>query len=579
MALIKDNLNFLDLKKNLKKDFSGLSSYRLAILGDSSTQLLHQAIRGYGYEMGLNIVIYESDYGQIEQEIYDASSRLYDSRPDAVFLFFSSQRLLSRFYKSGEKQRENFAGDQIGDFHDLLVKLEEGLHCKILFSNFVEIGEPAFGNYANKHPASFLFQLRKLNVALMDLAVTHKELFINDLSALNNRVGLGHSFDPKLFVNSDMVFSLDFTAMVAKNTVDIILPMVGKLKKCLILDLDNTVWGGIIGDDGIENIQLGDLGIGKAFTRLQQWARGLKDRGILLAICSKNTESIAKEPFEKHPDMVLRMEDISIFVANWENKADNIRYIQSVLNIGFDSMVFIDDNPFERELVKKEIPEIVVPEMPEDAAKYVDFLQGLNLFETASYSEEDMERTRQYQDETMRVVEKQSYASHEDYLQSLGMNSNVKGFDEYTTPRVAQLTQRSNQFNLRTVRYTEGEIASIIGSPDHITRSFDLKDRFGDHGLIAALILKKEEECLFIDTWVMSCRVLGRGMEQFIINQVAILAHRHKMKRLSGEWLPTKKNGIVKDLYAFLGFLPEGEGKWALEMTDFKPFNTYIDAK
>jgi len=570
--------DFFELKKNLKKDFSGLPRFRLAILGDSSTQFLHQAIRGYGYEVELNVEIYESDYGQTDQEIFNAQARLYTFKPDGVFLFYSTQKLLSGFYSCNENERRSFASDQVSKLRNSLAKLRQSLSCKIILSNFTEIDDGVFGNFGNKHPASFIFQLRKLNVALMELAAEERDVFINDISGLNARMGLGYSFQPKLYVNSDIVFSLEFTALVARNLVDIVLPMMGKLKKCLILDLDNTLWGGIIGDDGMENIQIGDLGIGKAYSQLQQWALQLKHRGIILAVSSKNTESIAREPFERHPDMVLRMDDISVFVANWENKADNIRYIQSILNIGFDSMVFIDDNPFERELVKKEIPGITVPDLPEDPAKYLDFLRGLNLFETASYSEEDAERTRQYREEAKRVVAQQSYSSQDEYLRSLQMTSAVKGFDSFNTPRVAQLTQRSNQFNLRTVRYTEGEIAALITAPGAYTLSFDLKDSYGDHGLIAALILKEQEGALFIDTWVMSCRVLSRGMEQFIINQIVNLAEKQKISSVIGEYLPTQKNGIVKELYPSLGFVQDN-GKWMLSVQDFKSFNTYIDAE
>jgi FkbH-like protein len=247
------------------------------------------------------------------------------------------------------------------------------------------------------------------------------------------------------------------------------------------------------------------------------------------------------------------------------------------LNIGFDSMVFLDDNPFERELIKKEIPSVIVPDLPDDPSRYLDFLQNLNLFETASYSEEDTERTRQYQEEAKRTVFRQSHTSEEDYLSSLGMTSEVKSFDKFSTPRIAQLTQRSNQFNLRTVRYTEQDITNIISAPDYLTFSFDLKDRFGDHGLIAALILKLQQDALFIDTWVMSCRVLKRGMEQFIINEIVKGAQSRNIKTIIGEFLPTPKNVIVKDLYSSLNFY-NNNNLWVLNITNYTPFKTYINA-
>jgi FkbH-like protein len=336
------------------------------------------------------------------------------------------------------------------------------------------------------------------------------------------------------------------------------------------------MWGGVIGDDGIENIQIGNLGIGKVFTEFQYWLKKLKNRGIILAICSKNTESVAKAPFERHPDMVLRLEDISVFVANWENKADNIRQIQSILNIGFDSMVFLDDNPFERNIVRENIPGITVPELPEDPAGYLEYLYSQNLFETATFSEEDRERTKQYQVEAERHQLLQKSTNEEEFLQSLDMVSGVTPFNKFNTPRVAQLSQRSNQYNLRTVRYTEGDIERLSRSPEHFTFSFTLADKFGDNGLVCVTILQKEsDDTLFIDSWFMSCRVLKRGMEQFVLNTMVLFARGKGIRYLRGEYLPTEKNAMVKDHYEELGFAPAGDG-WVLDVEDYELKICYI---
>lgn len=568
--------DFISLKKNLKKDYTGYPVYKLALIGDSSTQLLNQAIKGFGYEHGLNFDIYEADYAQINQEVFTSSSGLYQFQPQFILLIESPQKLLYNFQLSNDKSL--FAQNHINHVNEFISVIKNYSKATIIYCNFSEIQDGVFGNYSNKVESSFVYQIRKINYELMNLCIQEKSLFINDISSLNTIVGLKNSFDPKLYITGDFVFSLDFTVLVAKNTIDIILPIIGKVKKCLILDLDNTLWGGIIGDDGIENIQIGDLGIGKAFTLLQTWAKQLKERGVILAVCSKNTESVAKEPFEQHPDMVLKLEDISIFVANWNNKADNIRYIQSILNIGFDSMVFLDDNPFERELVKKELPEVVVPELPNDPAQYLSYLVSLNLFETASFSQEDVERTKQYQDEAKRAVFKQSFTSEEDYLASLEMEAEVKVFEKFNIPRVAQLTQRSNQFNLRTIRYSEAEIAKFATDDKYKTLAISLKDKYGDHGLIAALILKYAKNALFIDTWVMSCRVLNRGVEQFILNQIIALAERHGVSSLIGEYIPTPKNMLVSDLFKNLGFRLNGN-MWELDVSLSRPFKTYINAK
>jgi FkbH-like protein len=436
-----------------------------------------------------------------------------------------------------------------------------------------------FGNFANKTDTSFLFQLRLLNVELMRLAARKKNVNICDMSSIQNTYGSNNTISEKTYITTDCIVDIDYLPVVAKSITDIILAYTGKFKKCIILDLDNTVWGGIIGDDGMEGIQIGDLGIGKAFSKFQQWIKQLKERGIIIAVCSKNTEHIAKEPFEGHPDMVLKLEDIALFVANWNNKPDNIRYIQSILNIGFDSMVFLDDNAFEREMVKKEIPEITVPDMPEDAADYLPFLYQQNLFETTSFTEEDTKRNDQYREEAERTRIQDQFTNESDFLQSLQMIADIRPIDNFTLPRAAQLTQRSNQFNLRTVRYTEEKIKGITEDNRKFTVTVSLKDKFGDYGLISLVLLQKTDAAdLFIDTWIMSCRVLKRNVEDFVLNEIVEIAKKNKCTKILGEYIPTAKNELVKDHYKKLGFSEE-ENYWALLTDTYCNKNTFISKK
>ena len=298
---------------------------------------------------------------------------------------------------------------------------------------------------------------------------------------------------------------------------------------------------------------------------------------MLLAVCSKNNEEAAKEPFEKHPEMVLRLEDFSMFVANWEDKASNIRRIQQTLNIGMESMVFLDDNPFERNLVRSMIPEITVPELPEDPAMYLRYLRSRNLFETASYSPDDQSRTQQYREQAERAVFEASFQSYDDYLRDLDMKAVAAPFDPFHYPRIAQLTQRSNQFNLRTVRYTEAEVEAIAQDDRHICLYFMLKDRFGDHGLISVVILDKQADgCLFVSQWLMSCRVLKRGMEEFVIDKIIQTAAQFGVRTVIGEYLPTAKNAMVRDLYEKMGFARVGENRFAADVSGFQYHKTYI---
>jgi FkbH-like protein len=575
---MRDPLDFTSLKKNLKKDFTNFKTIKIAVLGDSATQLIVQAIKGYGYEEGIDFKCYEADFDQIERQVFDPSSGLYEFSPEYVFIFHSTQKIVNQFYSLDEEEKEGFSEERINNVRELCNALNSRLSCKIVFSNLPEADDNVFGNYFNKIKGSVGYQLRDYNYKLMNVCQEYNNLFINDMNILQSRYGLSFVFDPKIYVTSSMVYSIDFLPVVAKNSVDIVKATSGIFNKCIILDLDNTLWGGIIGDDGVENIQIGDLGIGKAYSEFQKWIKQLKKRGIILAVCSKNTEHIAKEPFEKHPDMVLKLDDFAVFVANWNTKIDNIRYIQSVLNIGFDSMVFCDDNPAEREIVRTYIPDITVPELPEDPAEYLVYLRSLNLFETATYSHEDTKRTKLYQQEAKRRDVQTEFRNEDDFLKSLNMVSDAQAFNSFTIPRVTQLTQRSNQFNLRTIRYTEEEIKKVSDSSDYVTRSYSLEDKFGDYGLISVLILKAEGRSLFIDTWIMSCRVLKRNMEHFVLNDIVELAGKNGYDTIIGEYLPTAKNELVKDHYKDLDFASEDD-RWKLEINSYNQKSNFIKKK
>ena len=568
--------NFVQIKKNLKKDYSGFKEISIAVLGDSATQLLVQAIRGYGFEYNYDLNILEADYNQVERQVFSNNSELYSFSPEVVIIFKSTQKLLEKYNKSFAQQQLSFAENELNLIEQVYSNLTNQLKTKVIFYNYSEIDDFIFGNYANKVEQSFLFQLRKLNYKLMQFAVRNSDFYICDMSSMQNQIGKKNLFQSSIYINNDIVTTIDALPLIAARTIDIIASLYGRFKKCLILDLDNTLWGGVIGDDGIENIEIGNLGIGKAFTEFQHWIKKLKDRGIILAVCSKNTESIAKEPFDKHPDMVLKLDDFSVFMANWNNKVDNIREIQQILNIGFDSMVFLDDNPFERNMVKENIKDIFVPELPEDPAEYLEYLYALNLFETTSYSIEDGNRTRQYQTEAKRVNLKNTFTNEDDFLKSLNMISLVENFNNFNTPRIAQLTQRSNQFNLRTIRYTEEDIQKFSQSKNHIGLTFSLDDKFGQNGLISVLIIEKESNITWvIDTWIMSCRVLKRGMENFILNTLVSNALENGINHIKGEYLPTDKNGIVKNLYKDLGFSFK-ENHWTLAVVEYKNKKCYI---
>ena len=574
---------FQELKKITKHMPADLPAIKVALTGDTATQFLATAIRGTGAERGYQIDLFEAEYNQVERQFLDPSSELYQTDADFIVLFQSTHKLGEKHSLLSPSQQESLAEERLA-FVASVCENPMLASKKIICLNYPEIEDTVFGSYATKVTSSFTYQVRKLNMGLMDLSQRYANLFICDIAGLQNKLGRDMMFAPNVYVSTEMVLSIDALPYVASRVMDIICAIKGQFKKCLILDLDNTVWGGVIGDDGLEGIQLGHgLGIGKAFTEFQMWVKKLKQRGVIICVASKNNEETAKEPFEKHPDMVLKLEDIAVFQANWETKVDNIRTIQRILNIGFDSMVFLDDNPFERNIVRENIPGITVPELPQDPGEYLEYLYSLNLFETASYSQADKDRTKQYQVEAQRVSLQKTFSNEADFLKSLDMTSVVSGFNKFNTPRVAQLSQRSNQFNLRTVRYTEADIEALGQDPDVIDLSFTLEDKFGDNGLIAVIIMKKQdEETLFIDTWFMSCRVLKRGMEDFTLNTMVEAAREKGYKRIVGEYLPTPKNKMVENHYPSLGFQKlEGTptAQYVLDVEQYQPRKNYIKTK
>ena len=575
--------SYKQLRRICKDREVPLGAPRMALVGDTATQFLATALRGEAISRGFDLNLFEAEYNQVERQFLDPTSELYAFDADYIVLFQSTHKLGEYHSSLSDDEQRQLATSRL-DFVASICQNPQLEGKKIICMNYPEIEDAVFGSYANKIDSSLTYQVRKLNCGLMELARQYSNLFVCDIAAIQNKIGRDRMFAPNVYVSTEMVLSVDALPYVASRVMDIVSALRGQFKKCLILDLDNTVWGGVIGDDGLEGIQLGHgLGIGKAFTEFQMWVKKLKQRGIIICVASKNNEEIAKEPFEKHPDMVLKLDDIAVFMANWETKVDNIRAIQQILNIGFDSMVFLDDNPFERNMVRENIPGITVPELPEDPGEYLEFLYGENLFETVSYSGTDKDRTNQYQVEAKRMSLQKTFTNEADFLKSLNMVSEVSGFTKFNTPRVAQLSQRSNQFNLRTVRYTEADIEALAADKNVIDLSFTLEDKFGDNGLIAVVIMKKQdEETLFVDTWFMSCRVLKRGMENFTLNTMVEQAKAKGYKRIVGEYLPTPKNKMVEAHYPNLGFKTVNDvttERYVLDVETYNPRECYIKKK
>ena len=366
------------------------------------------------------------------------------------------------------------------------------------------------------------------------------------------------------------------TELVAREVAHLVMALRRSTKKVLVMDLDNTLWGGVIGDDGLEGIELGDTtSRGEAFKAFQKFAKSLCNRGILLAVCSKNEETTAMEPFEKHPEMVIRLEDIVAFKANWRPKSENIIEMASELNLGLDSFVFVDDNPAEVEIVRQFAPEVECIHLGSDPSTFVGLLEESRLFEPRSLTAEDVDRVPIYKQEAARKRLLNSVADMGTYLKSLEMVAHVERFNAVDVPRISQLINKSNQFNLTTRRRTEGEVLALIGDQSMPGFSVRLADRFGDHGLIAVVIPRVLGEELHIDTWLMSCRVLKRRIEDLVLNELMALAKEYGCKNVRGQFIPSQKNAMVKNLFSEMGFekileQTDGNAEYKLDVSDYR---------
>lgn len=577
----RDDLDFNALVRKARRLQPGAGSkLKLALLADVSTQHLVPLLRALFADNNVDVEIYEGGFDTVQLDAHNPASGLYAFAPQMVAIIQSTTKLRGLYYNFAGSPGE-FGKAQADDIEQVWQAIQSRLQVPVIQSTFVVPFERAHGNFGLKVAGDLQGAVIDLNREIARRAQKHPSVFLCDIDNIAGWVGRRHFFDEKLWALSKSLCALELMPEVAQAIVDVALASIGRAIKCVVLDLDNTVWGGVIGDDGLEGIGLGDLDEGGAFRFFQLYMRELWKRGILLAVCSKNNEAIARSVFREHPDMVLREEHIAMFVANWEDKATNIARIREKLNIGYDSMVFLDDNPFERNLVRQLIPQILVPDLPEDPALYVRAISELNLFESAGSSALDSERTAMYQTQEKRDAELQRFGNIDDYLKSLETRVIFTRFEPANLNRIAQLIQRSNQFNLTTQRYAEAQCQAFMQDMETFPFSITVSDRFGDFGLVLVCILKNQPDCIEIDTFLMSCRVLQRGVEQFAMNKIVEYAQQQGRARVRGRYIPTAKNVMVKDFFEQFGFRKLADrgsegAEWQLDVADYVPKPVHI---
>lgn len=558
------------------ENVSSLAEVRLAVLADHAPQQLTVLLKSAIKTTGLFPVIYEADYATAAFEVYDDASDLFAFAPEWALLSISVQKYRDRFLSlRSMSAREELPEAYLAELLAIIDKLGDA-GIKVIVSNFALPIERMLGSFSVLTTQSLYGSVIKFNSLLAEAIVRRSFCAINDVMYLAARIGAERFFDERLWLSAKYLCSNQALPDIAHSVSRALAVRRGKVSKVLVLDLDNTLWGGVIGDDGLDGIQLGGDAIGEAFRLFQQYLLGLKQRGYVLAVCSKNNEEFALEVFQKHPEMVLREEDIAVFVANWNDKASNIDYISRVLNLGLDSFVFIDDSEFERDLVRQALPSILIPTLSEDPSGYIAAIEDSGVLEASTVSPEDGNRNQSYREEAKRTTAQLQYGSIDDYLMSLDMEADCQKFRPDDLPRISQLLQRSNQFNLRTQRLSEAECeAYMVDTERRVGLQIKLADKFGDYGLISVICCDVDQDVLSVTELVMSCRVLKRGVEGFIINRLFKECRDRGLTGIRGEYRFSSKNAMVRQFYSDFGFTMVDAD--ATKEIWFLPASVYID--
>ena len=570
---------------------AGFSSVRLAVLASATVDHLLPAIRVAGLRRHLLIDIHAGGYGQYRQDLLAANSALHRFAPQMILFSLGGAEIVAGVPLTATASDVDAAiGRYVDDLRALWRRARDALKATVIQQTFLDVSEPLFGSYDRFVPGVPAQIMARLNDRVAEAAAAEGVLLV-DVARASERSGIEAWFDTPRWLQGKLEIAPAAAPLYGELVARVVAAQRGLSKKCLVLDLDNTLWGGVIGDDGIDGIVLGEgSALGEAHLALQRHAKRLKERGVILAVCSKNDAATAEAVFDQHPEMILKRSDIAAFVANWDDKAKNLEAIARRLNIGLDSLVFVDDNPAERARIRDALPMVAVPELPEDAAHYVRCLAGAGYFEAISFTAEDRDRSAQYAANAERDAMLESAGSMDDFLRRLDMSVAFGPLSALDLARATQLINKTNQFNPTTRRYTSEELVALSAARENITLTFRLLDRLGDNGLVSVMILRAQPgqpDVLDIACWVMSCRVFGRQLEFEAMNIAVETAHRRGARQFQADYLPTAKNQVVSGLYASLGFAKvedaamtaEGATRWQLPLAEYVPAATHIARK
>ncbi len=562
-------------RKSIKRELlstPNLMDKHIAILGGSTTHDIRDMLELFLLDQGIRPVFFESEYAQYWQDAMFDNPELAALKPDVIFIHTSNRNITSWPELDDTPEEVNaMLGQTLAHFTAMWDKLRETYHCPIIQNNFEYPFYRLLGNQDAVNIHGRVNFVTRLNMKFYGYAQAHEGFFINDINYLSADYGLGKWSDPFYWHMYKYCCCMDAVPYLAFSVSNIIKSLFGKNKKAFALDLDNTLWGGVVGDDGVENLAIGpETSMGQVYTEFQQYLKAHKKLGVLLNVVSKNEHENALAGLN-HPDSVLKPDDFISIKADWEPKSLNLTRMAQELSLLPESFVFVDDNPAERAIIRQQVPGVPAPEIGQ-VEHYIGVIDRSGFFEATNLSNDDLKRNEMYRENAKRAELQAGFADYEDYLLSLKMTAAIKPFEGIYMSRIAQLTNKSNQFNLTTRRYTQEEIEAAAADPGTVTLYGKLEDCFGDNGVVSVVIAEEKGDALDIILWLMSCRVLKRDMESAMMDELAQRALDRGFTKLIGHYYPTAKNGMVKEFYALQGFTKveedgQGSTRWELDLS------------
>ena len=562
-----------------------ITPIRVALLGSHTLDHLAPAIRVGGLRHGLAIELHLGGYGQYRTALLSGDPALDAFAPRYVLIALDVAAVLPNApMATTRSETDRLIADAVASIRDGWRRIRSRWSAQPIQQTFLPQSPALIGSNEALLPASPTMLCDRLNAAVRDAAAEDGALLLDVATRMPPRHGDDRLYDPVRWYQAKQLVNPVFGPLYGELLAQVLAAAQGRARKCLVVDLDNTMWGGVVGDDGMENLKLGQGSAeGEAYLAFQLYVRRLAERGVILSVCSKNDHDVARGVFDSHPEMQLGYGDVACFVANWQDKATNLRTIAARLNIGIDSLVFVDDNPAERDIVRRELPMVAVPELPDDVAFYPERIAAAGYFEAAAITGDDFGRGRSYAANVQRATALDEATDMEGFLRSLEMTLIWGPITPLDRMRAAQLINKSNQFNLTTIRRSEAELEQVLRDPGAVALGFRLRDRFGDNGLISVVIARRDaalpDDTWLIDTWLMSCRVLGRGVEAAALSVLIDMLKARGIAAVVGEYRPTARNGMVERHYETLGFTPidplpgaeQGARFWRLAIADRPP--------